>query len=235
MKKHKKQKKIDAKSVFDKYVMPKIIGKNSDETIAIFCTLDYNYFYNVATKYKLKERQISSLVGFKDEFFILTLVSQIIKELKLEDIFSFKKVTANRNSGLSARKIFHNGKEFILKLGGDFVIFRKQNNKPVMIIECKEYIDMIRLKEVIGESRLIKDKITRSTNLLEGVQFCIVANVLELTEEWGAWLNSSDLKHRIDKIFILREGKRKDKTNKPVKATLLELKDFVIRFLKDAQ
>jgi len=215
--------------------MPKIIGKNSDETIAIFCTLDYNYFYNVATKYKLKERQISSLVGFKDEFFILTLVSQIIKELKLEDIFSFKKVTANRNSGLSARKIFHNGKEFILKLGGDFVIFRKQNNKPVMIIECKEYIDMIRLKEVIGESRLIKDKITRSTNLLEGVQFCIVANVLELTEEWGAWLNSSDLKHRIDKIFILREGKRKDKTNKPVKATLLELKDFVIRFLKDAQ
>ena len=169
MKKHKKKKKINAKGIFDNHLAPKMIGRDSDETIAIFCTLDRNYFYDVAKNFKLKERQVSSLVGFKDEFFVLTLINQVIKELKLENIFYAKKVTANRKSGLSARKVFHNGKEFVLKLGGDFVIFRKHDDKPLMIIECKEYIDMIRLKEIIGESRLIKDEITGSINLLGGV------------------------------------------------------------------
>lgn len=233
MKKHKKQKKIDAKGVFEKYLAPKIIGKNSDETIAIFCALDYNYFYAIATKYALKERQISSLVGFKDEFFVLTLIRQIIKELKLENVYYSKKVTANRSSGLLARKIHHNGKEVLLTLGGDCVIFRKQDDRPVMIIECKEYIDMIRLKEVIGESRIIKDEVTGSTNLLRGILFCIFAEVLELTEEWSALFKNSDLRHRIDAIFIVRDGKRKDKNNKPVKATLIEFKNFIIRFLKN--
>ncbi|MCX6763571.1 MAG: hypothetical protein NTZ97_02460 [Candidatus Moranbacteria bacterium] len=73
----KKKKKITAKSVFEKYLVPKLIGKNSDETLNIFCNLDYNYFYNIARKHKLKERQISSLVGFKDEFFVKTVTSQI--------------------------------------------------------------------------------------------------------------------------------------------------------------
>lgn len=235
MKKHRKQKKINAKSIFEKYLAPKIIGKDSDATIAMFCDLDYNYFYDVATKHGLKERQISSLVGFKDEFFVLTLIYQIIKELKLEDIYYTKKITANRKSGISARKVFRNGREFILKLGGDFVIFRKHDDKPLMIIECKEYIDMIRLKEVIGESVVIKDEITGSTNLLKGVKFCVFANVLELTEEWEALLKSSNLKHGIDEIFILREGKRKDKKNKPIKTTLVEFKNFIIHFLQNAQ
>lgn len=181
----------------------------------------------------MKERQISSLVGFKDESFVLTLVCQIIKELKLEDLYYSKKVTANRSSGLSARKVFHNGKEFVLKLGGDCVIFKKQDDKPVLIIECKEYIDLIRLKEVIGESRLIKDEISGSTNLLKGIQFCIFANVLELTEEWGTLLKSSNLRHGIDEIFILREGKRKNKNNKPIKTTLMEFKNYIIHFLKN--
>lgn len=235
MKKHKKQKRIDAKGVFEKYLAPKIIGKDSNETIAIFCTLDYNYFYNVASKYALKERQISSLVGFKDEFFVLTLIRQIIKELKLETVYYTKKITANRSTGLLARKIQYNDKEVLLTLGGDCVIFKKQNDKPVMIVECKEYIDMIRLKEVIGESRLIKDEITGSTNLLKGVLFCVFAEVLELTEEWGVLLKRSDLRHSIDEIFIVRDGKRKDKNNKPVKATLVEFKNFVIRFLQNGQ
>lgn len=235
MAKHVKKKKINAKGVFDRYIAPIMIGRDSNETIAIFSTLDRNFFYNFANKFSLKERQTSSMVGFKDEFFILTLVSQIIKELGLEDMYSFKKVTANRNSGLSARKVFHNGKEFKLKLGGDCVIFRKHDDQPMMIIECKEYIDMIRLKEVIGESRIIKDEISGSINLLEGVQFCVVTNVLELTEEWGALLKNSNLKHGIDKIFIFREGKRKDKTNKPIKKTLVELKNFIVSFLKNGQ
>ena len=97
MAKNVKKKKNNAKGVFEKYIAPKIIGKDSDETITNFCTLDYNYFYHIATKFSLKERQISSLVVFKDEFLILTLVSQIIKELKLGNTYSFKKVTANRS------------------------------------------------------------------------------------------------------------------------------------------
>lgn len=95
MAKKAKKKKNNAKRVFEKYLAPKIIGRNSDETIINFCSLDYNSFYYIATKFSLKERQISSLVGFKDEFFILTLVSQIIKELKLEGAYYAKKVTAN--------------------------------------------------------------------------------------------------------------------------------------------
>ncbi|OGT22351.1 MAG: hypothetical protein A3C55_04080 [Gammaproteobacteria bacterium RIFCSPHIGHO2_02_FULL_42_13] len=226
---------LGAKNIFQTYVAPEIVGKTSNETISIFCTLDYNYFYNIAKKYKLKERQISSLVGFKDEFFVLTLIRQIIKELGFENAYYAKKVTANRKSGLSARKVFHNDKEFILKLGGDFVIFRRKDDKPLMIIECKEYIDMIRLKELIGESRVIKDNISGSVNLLEGIKFCVFANVLELTEEWGASLESSNLRHGIDKIFILREGKRKDKNNKPRKTTLFEFKDFIVSFLKNGR
>lgn len=235
MAKKAKKKKNNAKRVFEKYLAPKIIGRNSDETIINFCSLDYNSFYYIATKFSLKERQISSLVGFKDEFFILTLVSQIIKELKLEGAYYAKKVTANRSSGLLARKVRYNGKEVILTLGGDCVIFKKQDDVPVMIIECKEYIDMIRLKEVIGESRLIKDEIIGSTNLLEEVSFCIFAEVLELTEEWAVLLKHSDLRHRIDEIFIVRDGKRKDKSNKPIKATLVEFKNFIIRFLQNAK
>lgn len=234
MKKHNKN-KINAKGVFEKHLAPKMIGKDSDETIAIFCHLDYNYFYSIATKYALKERQISSLVGFKDEFFVLTLVDQIIKELKLEEGYYTKKVTANRVSGLLSRKIYHKGKKAFLKLGGDCVIFKKHNNKPIMIIECKEYIDMIRLKEVIGESRLIKDEIIGSTNLLSGIRFCIFAEVLELTEEWGTLLKNSDLRYKIDEVFIVRDGKRKDKSNKPVKTTLLKFKNFITNFLRHLQ
>lgn len=235
MKKRGKQKKIDAKGVFERYLAPKMIGRDSEETIAIFCTLDYNHFYDIATKYGLKERQISSLVGFKDEFFVLTLICQIISERQLDNVFYSKKVTANRSSGLHARKVHQNGKDITLMLGGDCVIFRKRDDKPLLIIECKEYIDMIRLKEVIGESRLVKDDITESTNLLGEVRFCIFAEVLELTEGWGALLRNSNLRYKIDEIFIVRNGKRRDKENRPVKATLTKFKNFIIRFLESAK
>lgn len=231
----KKQKRPNTKSVFNKYLARTLVGNNSDETIAIFSALDYNHFYNIAKRHKLKERQISSLVGFKDEFFVLTLICQIIKELRFEDVYDIKKVTANRGSGLLARRILYDGKEVSITLGGDCVIFRKLDNKPLMIIECKEYIDMIRLKELIGESRLIKDEITGSTNLLSGVSFCIFAEVLELTKEWNLLLKHSDLRYRIDEIFIIRDGKRKDKNNKPVRTTLEEFKNFIIHFLLNAQ
>lgn len=227
----KKKIKVNAKDIFDKHVSKKLVGKNSKETIEIFCNLNYNYFYNLAQKYKLKERQVSSLVGFKDEFFVEIIVSQIIKENNLMGKFYCKKVTANEKSGLSARKIRFNGEDKILTVGGDCVIFRKSDNKPLMIIECKEYIDMIRMKEIIGESRIIKDDISESINLLDDIKFCVFSEVLELTGGWAHFLEKSDLKHKIDKIFIIRDGKRKNKENNPVKDNLLKFRDYIEDFL----
>ena len=100
-----------------------------------------------------------------------------------------------------------------------------------MVIECKEYIDMIRMKELIGESRIIKDEISNSTYLLDDIKFCVFAEVLELTDGWAYLLENSDLKYKIDKIFIIRDGKRKDKGNKPVKENLEKFKNYIQNFL----
>jgi len=227
----KKKSKINAKDVFDKYFSKALTGANSDKTINIFCNTDNNYFANLAKKYKLTERQIASVVGFKDEFFVELLINQLIKENKLENKLYCKKVTANQTSGLLSRSIKLNNAKKILTIGGDCVIFKKDGGKPIMVIECKEYIDMIRMKELIGESRIIKDKISNSTYLLGDIKFCVFAEVLELTDGWAYLLENSDLKHKIDKIFIVRDGKRKDKGNKPVKENLEKFKNYIQNFL----
>ncbi len=100
-----------------------------------------------------------------------------------------------------------------------------------MIVECKEYIDMIRMKELIGESRVIKDEITKSVNLLDDIKFCVFAEVLELTEGWAHLLSTSDLKYKIDAIFVIRDGKRKDKENMPVAANIMLFKEYIQNFL----
>ena len=227
----KKKKKINAKDIFDKFYSKNLTGANSNETINIFCKTDNNYFAGLAKKYKLQERQIASVVGFKDEFFVELLVNQIIKENKLESKFYCKKVTANPKSGILSRSINLNNAEVILTIGGDCVIFKKDGDKPIMIIECKEYIDMIRMKELMGESSIIKDTISNSTHLLSGIKFCVFAEVLELTDGWAYLLKNSDLKHEIDEIFIIRDGKRKDKGNKPVKENLERFKNYIEKFL----
>ena len=105
----KKKIKINSKGIFDKYYSKNLTGSNSKETIDIFCNTNYNYFASLGKKYKLKERQIASVVGFKDEFFVELLINQIIKENKLENKFYCKKVTANQTSGLLSRSIRLNG------------------------------------------------------------------------------------------------------------------------------
>lgn len=224
-------KKVNAKNIFDKHLARDLIGKNSEETIGIFCNLNYYNFKNLAQKYKLKERQFSSLVGFKDEFFVEIIIDQIIKENNLNDKFYCKKVTANGKSGLSARAIKFNGEDKILTIGGDCVIFRKSDNKPLMIIECKEYIDMIRMKELIGESHLIKDDVSKSVNLLDGIKFCVFAEVLELTDGWAYLFRDSSLKHKIDEVFVIRDGKRKNRESKPIMENLIRFKNYIKDFL----
>lgn len=226
-----KEKKINSKHIFDKHFSKNITGVNSEETISIFCKTDNNFFSNLAKKHKLAERQIASVVGFKDEFFVELLINQIIEENKLKNKFYCEKVTANQTSGLLSRSIVLNGKNKILTIGGDCVIFKKDGDQPIMVIECKEYIDMIRMKELIGESRLIKDKISNSNYLLNDIKFCVFAEVLELTDGWAYLLENSDLKYRIDKIFIIRDGKRKNKGNKPVKKNLEIFRDYIQNFL----
>ncbi|OGI80211.1 hypothetical protein A3D43_00030 [Candidatus Nomurabacteria bacterium RIFCSPHIGHO2_02_FULL_41_52] len=227
----KKKQKINAKDVFDRYFSGALTGASSNETINIFCNTDNNYFANLAKKYKLQERQIASVVGFKDEFFVELLINQIIKENKLENKFYCKKVTANQKSGISSRTIKLNDKEVTLTIGGDCVIFKKEGDRPIMIIECKEYIDMIRMKELIGESSIVKDTISNSAHLLGGIKFCVFAEVLELTDGWAYLLKNSDLKHEIDEIFIVRDGKRKNKANKPVRENLEKFKSYIQNFL----
>ena len=227
----KKKKKINSKDIFNKYYSKNLAGNNSKETIKIFCKTSYNYFAILGEKHKLKERQIAAVVGFKDEFFIELLINQIIKENKLENKFYCKKVTANKNSGILSRSIKLDKKEVVLPIGGDCVIFKRDGNKPVMIIECKEYIDMIRMKELIGESIIAKGTITNSAHLLGGIEFCVFAEVLELTEGWAYLLQNSNLKAEIDKIFIIRKGKRKDRANKPVKENLERFRDYIEKFL----
>lgn len=227
----KKKIKINAKDIFDKHFSKTITGANSEETINIFCNTDNNYFANLAKKHKLGERQIASVVGFKYEFFVELLINQIIKENKLDSKFYCKKVTANQKSGILSRTIKLNNKEVALTIGGDCVIFKKDGDKPIMIIECKEYIDMIRMKELIGELSIIKDTISNSAHLLSGIKFCVFAEVLELTEGWAYLLKNSDLKHEIDEIFIIRDGKRKDKGNKPVKENLEKFRSYIEGFL----
>src|SRR3989338_9761215 len=111
-----KKKKINSKGIFDKYYSKNLTGGNSKDTIEIFCNTSYNYFANLGKKFKLKERQIASVVGFKDEFFVELLINQIIKENELENKFYCKKVTANQRSGISSRSINLNDKEVTLNI-----------------------------------------------------------------------------------------------------------------------
>ena len=107
----KKKVKINAKDIFDKKFSKNLTGKNSKETIDIFCNTDNNYFADLAKKHKLEERQVASVVGFKDEFFVELLINQILRENKLENRFYCKKVTANQTSGLLSRSIKLNNTE----------------------------------------------------------------------------------------------------------------------------
>jgi len=197
----------------------------------MFCKLNFKFFYDLARKNKLKERQISSLIGFKDEYFVALIINQIIKENHLDNKYYCKKVTANEKSGLLSRIIKYEGVDVFLRVGGDAVVFKKKDNKPLMIVECKEYIDMIRMKELIGESEIIKADIFTTTNLLKDIKFCVFSEVLELTNGWKKLFYDKNFKHGIDQTFIIRDGKRKNKENKPMRKNLEKFKEYILRFL----
>jgi len=225
---------ISSKEIFDLKIAPLLIGSTSTDTINIFSKTSFNYFYNLSNTMGLKERQVASIIGFKDEFFVETVINQVIEENNFNNKFYCKKVTANKTSGIKGRSVKVGDKNIDLTFGGDCVVFCKQNNRdiPILIIECKEYIDMIRLKELIGESKIIKDIVSNSTVNFPKIQFWVFAEVLELTEGWAYLFNNSDLKHLIDNVFVVRLGKRKDKTNNPQKDILFHFRDEVKFFLK---
>jgi len=221
----------NAKDIFNKKIAPLMKGKNSDETINIFSKTSNSYFYNLPSMRRLAERQKASTVGFKDEYFVETIINYVISENNLESNFYCKKITANEHAGIKSRSINIAGKKIDLMIGGDCVIFDNRTDEPILIIECKEYIDMIRMKELIGESRVIKDTVSNSTLNFPNIKFWIFAEVLELTGSWAYLFNNSDLKYRIDKIFIARDGKRKDVNNNPKKAELMRFRDELRAFL----
>lgn len=221
----------NAKDIFNKKIAPLMKGKNSDEIINIFSKTSKSYFYNLPPMKRLTERQKASAIGFKDEYFVEAIINYVISENNLEQKFYCKKVTANEYAGIKSRSINIAGKKINLTIGGDCVIFNKKIDEPILAIECKEYIDMIRMKELIGESRVIKDIISNSTLNFPNIKFWVFAEVLELTEGWAYLFNNSDLKYRVDKVFIARDGKRKDVNNSPKKSELIRFRDELKSFL----
>jgi len=221
----------NAKDIFNEKIAPLMKGKNSDETINIFSKTSNSYFYNLPPMKRLAERQKASIVGFKDEYFIETIINYVIGENNLEQNFYCKKVTANEYAGIKSRSINIAGKKIDLTIGGDCVIFDRRTDEPVLIIECKEYVDMIRMKELIGESRIIKDIVSNSNLNFPNIKFWIFAEVLELTDSWAYLFNNSDLKYRVDKVFIARDGKRKDVNSNPKKSELIRFRDELKSFL----
>ena len=181
----------------------------------------------IEKKWKIEKEAISNVRQLKKDLEALRQEADMA-----ERSADFSKVAEIRYGKIPILQEKLKGEDKILTIGGDCVIFRKSDNKPLMIIECKEYIDMIRMKELIGESRVIKDEISKSINLLDDIKFCVFAEVLELTEGWAHLLNNSDLKHKIDAIFVIRDGKRKDKENMPVPANILSFKDYIQNFLE---
>ena len=87
------------------------------------------------------------------------------------------------------------------------------------------------MKELIGESRIIKDIVSNSNLNFPNIKFWIFAEVLELTDSWAYLFNNSDLKYRVDKVFIARDGKRKDVNSNPKKSELIRFRDELKSFL----
>jgi hypothetical protein len=222
-----------AKSVFDREIAPLLTGESSDDAIRIFAETSNDYFNQLVGKLGVTERQRAALVGMKDEFFVEHLINHILAEnSELTGKFYCKKVTSNETSGIKQRTVIINDEEVDLTIGGDCVIFESKTDKPVLIIECKEYIDMVRMKELIGESRVVKDRVTNSKLNHPNVQFWVFAEVLELTKGWSYLLDKSDLKYRIDQIFVVRDGKRRDTANKPNMKELERFRLELFKFLK---
>jgi len=225
----------NSRKIFDREIAPLIDGKTSDELIDVFSRTSKDFFDELLTKNNVKERQFAAMVGFKDEFFVRRLAECLISENRLTDNFYCKKVTSSRTAGIKGRiTSFISRKE--LTFGGDCVIFNKTTKAPVLIIECKEYIDMTRLKELIGESRILKARIRHSRRVYPNLKFWVFAEVLELTADWQELLEKSNLKYKIDKIFIARNGKRTDTDATPDKTKLLyfkqELEALIMRSTK---
>ena len=82
----------NAKNIFDKKIAPLIKGKNSDETINIFSKTSNSYFYNLPPMRRLTERQKASVIGFKDEYFVETIINYIISENNLKQNFYCQKI-----------------------------------------------------------------------------------------------------------------------------------------------
>lgn len=229
-----KDSKNSAKVIFDREIAPTLKGSNSDDTIDKFSKTSNSYFTILGKKLNLKERQFASVVGFKDEFFVETIINNLLIEKNWTEKFYCKKVTANKTSGIKNRSIQIRSEKIDLTIGGDCVIFSKETDKPILIVECKEYIDMVRMKELIGESRVISEHITNSELNYPDLKFWVFAEVEELTRGWSYLLKNSDLKYRIDQIFIVRKGKRRDVNTKPNIDELKRFKYELIKFLRDS-
>lgn len=186
---------------------------------------------------KLTERQIAWLIGYKDEFFVQGLAQAIIEEKGLTAEWSAEKVTKSDDPRMAIRKIVEPtiAKEIesrrepaVMYTGGDLVLFHRKT--PRLIVECKEYIDTIRLKELIGEAYLWKaDPIDGGVErIAPQIPIVVFANVWELRETWRVMVLKYNFRGHIDDFFIIKPGKkRKDKDARPDPAEITRFEKYL--------
>jgi hypothetical protein len=83
-------------------------------------------------------------------------------------------------------------------------------------VQCKEYLDTIRIKELVGESVMLKQPLTALPHTTPPPLFVVFANVWELTEEWRTAVEHFGLRGHVDDFFVVRPGKRRNTDAKPL-------------------
>jgi|688.fasta_scaffold469340_2 hypothetical protein len=199
--------------------------KSSHEMIEVFSTLSRQDYAEMFAKFSLTERQIANWYGRKDELFLEHLIGRIIAELQVSN-WSVDKITSSRDPRMGLRIVGAKKMYF----GGDSVLF--QGDRPMCIVQCKEYLDTIRVKELIGESLMLKALTDGALHTGPVPLFVVFANVWELTKEWQSAVQNCGLKGYVDEFFVVRPGKRKDKGSLPSKDELQRFKRYIEKVIR---
>lgn len=202
-------------------------GKSTNEMIDVFASKSRQDYHLIFSSFALTERQVANWYGKKDELFLQELIRRIIRDLKRPS-WSVDKITSARDERMGLRQVGKSKMYF----GGDSVLFK--DSQPKCIIQCKEYLDTIRVKELVGESLMLKALTDGAIHTGPIPLFVVFANVWELTPEWQESVQKLGLRGYIDEFFVVRPGKRKDVNARPMKAELLRFKGFIEGVIRES-
>jgi hypothetical protein len=219
----------NAAAVFQEVIQPLLDANTIEKLMFNYESFSYEEYLSRLQQHtsSLTERQLAFIIGYTPEFFIQRAAMLIIDDHDVGDIWTVDKITASEDSRMKVRSL---PSGLSMYMGGDLVLFK--NKLPTVIIECKEYIDTIRLKELIGEAYLWSvDPPSPSIRNAPGVRFIVFAHVWELTDAWRTFILDHGLKGHIEEFFVVRPGKRKDKSLRPQHKELERFIAFLRRVL----